>query len=98
VLRCFSLAFAGLLVVFSLLRFATRRLLAGVGSRVAAKPSFGRRRQGGEFEPKKLWASDEFGFDHALQAYEDLIDAHVSTPRTPALRATCPGRPRWSSK
>ena len=78
-LRCwFSLARAGLLVAFSLPFFAIRRFLAGPGSRVASfLPSFSRRRQAGGFEHQRLWASDEFGFEHALRAYEELIDAHV---------------------
>ena len=78
----FSFALAGLMVAFSLPFFAIRRFLAGPGSTVASfLPRFSRRRTAGSFEHQMLWASDEFGFEHALQAYEDLIEAHVSTPR-----------------
>ncbi len=87
----FSLALAGLLLAFSLPLFVILRILAGQGSKVASfLTNFSMRRQRDGFEPQKLWASDEFGFEHAIEAYEELIDAHVSTPRTPALRTTRP--------
>ena len=87
----FCLALAGLLVAFSLPFFAIRRFLAGPGFALASfLPSFRWRWRASCFEYQKLWASDEFGFEHALQAYEELIDAHVSTPRT----KTCPWGPR----
>jgi len=91
----FSLALAGLLIAFSLPLVAVRRFRAGPGSTAASfLPSFIRRRRAGSFEHQRLWASDEFGFEHAIQAYEDLIDAHVSTPRT----KTRPWGPRWRAK
>jgi hypothetical protein len=33
------------------------------------------------FEQQRLWASDEFGFEHAIEAYEEVIDAHVWRPK-----------------
>jgi hypothetical protein len=78
----FGFALAGLLVAFSFPFFAIRRFLAGPGSTVASfLPSFSRRQQTGGFEHQRLWASDEFGFEHAIRAYEELIDAHVWRPR-----------------
>ena len=82
-LRCwFSLALAGLLVAFALPLFAIRRCLAGFGTTVASfLPGFRRRRRSANFEHQRLWASDEFGFEHAIEAYEELIDAHVAHVR-----------------
>ena len=102
----FSFALAGLLVAFSLPFVAIRRLVAGPGLRVAWFPAiFLRRSQTARFEHQRLWASDEFGFEHAVQAYEKLIDAHVSTQgtktsswghrfSTPRTK-TCFWGPRW---
>ena len=61
--RCwFSLAFARSLVAFAL----------------PLLPNFRGRRRAGGFDHQRLWASNEFGFAHAIEAYEELIDAHVS--------------------
>ncbi len=79
---CLGLALAGLLFAFTLPLFALRRLLAGFGSTGATVlPRLQKRRRAADFEQQKLWALDEFGFEHALQAYEELIDAHVRRPR-----------------
>ncbi len=88
----FSLTLAGLLFAFALPLFAFRHFLAGLGSVDASVlPHLRRRRRAADFNQQMLWALDEFGFEHALQAYEELIDAHVSSPRT----KTRPWRPRW---
>jgi len=80
----FSFALAGLLVAFTLPLFAIRRFLAGFGSADASVlPHFGRHRRAGHFENSKLWASNEFGFEHAIEAYEELIDVHVAHVRRP---------------
>ncbi len=75
----FSLAFAGLLVAFVLPLFAIRRCLAGFGTSSASfLPGFRWRRRAGGFDHQRLWASDEFGFEHAIEAYEELIDVHAA--------------------
>ena len=101
----FGLALTGLLVAFSLPLIAICRIFAGPDSMAASfPPGFRRRRRVDGFDDQKLWASDEFGFEHALQAYEELIDAHVSTattktcpwePRSTPMTKTCPWGPRW---
>ena len=75
---CLSFVRAGLLIALSLALLAILRIFAGAGSRLASLlPNLGMRGRRNVFEPQKLWASDEFGFDHAIEAYEELIDAHV---------------------
>jgi hypothetical protein len=75
----FSLTLAGLLVAFALPLFAIRRCLADFGTTVASfLPGFRWRRRSANFEQQRLWPSDEFGFEHAIQAYEELIDVHVA--------------------
>ena len=91
----FNFALAGLLIAFSLPFVVIRRFLAGPGLRVASLFAiFSRRSQTARFEHQRLWASDEFGFEHAVQAYEKLIDAHVSTART----KSGPWGHRWRPK
>ena len=82
-LRCwFNLALAGLLVTFALPLFAVLRLIAGSGSAVASVlPHFRRSWMVANFEQQRLWASNEFGFEHAIEAYEEVIDAHVWRPK-----------------
>ena len=88
----FSFALAGLLVAFSLPFVAIRRFLAGPGLGAALFFAISSRRsQTARFEHQRLWASDEFGFEHAVQAYEKLIDAQVSTQKT----KTSSWGPRW---
>ena len=95
----FNFALAGLLIAFSLPFVVIRRFLAGPGLRVASLFAiFSRRSQTARSEHQRLWASDEFGFEHAIQAYEKLIDAHVCTPENQALRATGFWGARWRPK
>jgi len=81
----FSLTLAGLLFAIAFPLIVFRPFLAGFGSADASVlPHLRRRQRAADFDQQRLWALDEFGFEHALQAYEELIDAHVSTPRTKA--------------
>ena len=72
----FGLAHTKTLSVLSLPLLAIALLIAAVCFVAFAVYSpFRRRRAAGERQ--RLWASDEFGFEHAIEAYEEVIDAHI---------------------
>jgi hypothetical protein len=72
----FGFAHTRILSVLSLPLLAIALLIAAICSVVFAVYSPFRRRRGiGEHQ--RPWASDEFGFEHAIEAYEELIDAHM---------------------
>jgi hypothetical protein len=72
----FALSF--LLVALSIplltVSFLIAALCAGV---VAVLPGFPKRNHGDAIALQKLRAVDEFGFEEAVKAYEDLIGAYV---------------------
>lgn len=84
-LRCwFSLAFVRSLAAFALPLLGISRLPAESGPAAeSVLPNFRGRGRAGGFDHQRLWASNEFGFAHAIEAYEELIDAHVAHARRP---------------
>jgi len=75
---CLRLSFSMLLILLSLPFLAVSFLLAAVCAAVAAVfPRFHRPRQANALDLSKLRPVDEFGFEHALDAYEELIGAHA---------------------
>ncbi len=74
----FSLALAGMLYVFLLPFFAISLVIAAIGSTaVAVVPPFRRHRRSIDSDVRKAWTANEFGFERAIEAYEELIDAHA---------------------
>lgn len=74
----FALAFAGVVIVLSLLLFAISLLIAALcAGAVAVVSPFRRGRRLINAAARNAWAADEFGFEHAIESYEQLIDAHA---------------------
>lgn len=74
----FGLAFTGILCVLSLPFFAITLLIAAICSTAAAALSLFRgRRRFIDCDIRETWAVNEFGFERAIEAYEELIDAYA---------------------
>jgi hypothetical protein len=67
-------ALAALLVAFLFPLFTISRLNAGFAFTEAAVPTRRRRRTAGDLDPRAKWSADEFAFERAIEAYEELID------------------------
>ena len=77
--RCVNGAFAGLLLTFSLSLLAFYSILAELDSKVPAlsrRSRMGRRRNHTEF--LKLQMVEQFSFERAIEAYEELIDSTLA--------------------
>jgi len=73
-----SLALAGMLYVFLLPFFAISLLIAATCSvAVAVMSPFRGHRRPIDSDIRKAWTANEFGFERAIEAYEELIDAHA---------------------
>jgi hypothetical protein len=74
----FGFALTGILCALSLPLIALSMLIAGVFTATVAIGSPLRARQRiRDSTIEKKWRSDEFAFERAIEAYEELIDAHV---------------------
>jgi hypothetical protein len=77
--RCVNNALAGLLFTFSLPFLVFGAVLAGLESR---SPAILRRlrsfRKGGRLAFLKPQCAEEFGFERAIEAYEELIDSTLA--------------------
>lgn len=74
----FGFALTGILCALSLPLIAVSMLIAGAFTAMVALGSPLRDRQRiRESEIEKKWQSDEFAFERAIEAYEELIDAHA---------------------
>lgn len=72
----FGAAFAAPLVAFANPLFGIFHPRSGPNSSDTRKhPHSKRRRNTDHFCGRKQWAADEFAFERAIQAYEELIDA-----------------------
>ena len=87
---CLGLLFAGLLIALANPPFKLKRLAMSLSSAVAAMRN--RRRACGartvsDVELSALdvmreqWAANEFAFEHAIEAYEELIDTTAERRR-----------------
>lgn len=74
---CLRLSFSLVLILLSLPFLAVSFLVAALCAAVAAAFPHFRRRQAGATGLTRLRPVDEFGFEGALAAYEDLIGAHA---------------------
>lgn len=75
---CLRLSLSILLILLSLPFLAVSFLLAASCTAVAAAfPRFHKARQASAVDLRKLRPVDEFGFENALNAYEELIGAHA---------------------
>jgi hypothetical protein len=70
-------ALTGLLFACSLPFFAISLLIAALSTAGAAVLHLIRRRRASGYELQRLWAGNEFAFEHGIEAYEELIDAQV---------------------
>jgi hypothetical protein len=80
--RSVDIAFAGLLLAFSLPLLAFYSVLAKLDS--ASPAPFRRLRMGRRLSPIEtlnLQFAEEFGFEHAIEAYEQLIDSTLASRR-----------------
>ena len=74
----FGFALTGILCALSLPFIAVSMLIAGACTATVALGSPLRERQRiRESEIEKKWQSNEFAFERAIEAYEELIDAHA---------------------
>lgn len=74
----FGLALTGVLCVLSLPLIAISLLIAAICTAAFALYSpIRRRRRSIDSGMRDAWAANEFGFERAIEAYEELIDAHV---------------------
>ena len=75
---CLRFALAFLLVAFSLPLLAVSFLIAALcTAAVAIGPGLLKRNDGDVIAMQKLRAVDQFNFEEAMSAYEELIGAHV---------------------
>ena len=75
---CFRLCLSLFVILLSLPLIAISLLVAGLFATGAAiLPSFYRNQRDGAINMHGLRTVDEFGFEGALQAYEDLIKTHA---------------------
>jgi hypothetical protein len=73
-----GLALTGILCAISLPFFAMSLLIAAVCAAPAALGlSFRRRKRSRDSGMLKTWEANEFAFERAIEAYEELIDAHA---------------------
>ena len=74
----FGFALTGILCALSLPLIAVSLLIAGACTAMVAlgTPSSERQRIR-ELEIEKKWQTNEFAFERAIEAYEELIDAHA---------------------
>jgi CHASE1-domain containing sensor protein len=71
-------ALTGILCALSLPLIALSMLIAGAFTTMAALGSpFRARQRNRDSDFEKKWQSDEFAFERAIEAYEELIDAHA---------------------
>ncbi len=74
----FGFALTGLLCALSLPLIAFSMLIAGAFSAtVALGTPYRDERRTRKSEIEKKWRSNEFAFERAIEAYEELIDAHA---------------------
>lgn len=74
----FGFALTGILCALSLPLIAVSLLIAGACTATFALGSPGRERQRTrESEIEKKWQANEFAFERAIEAYEELIDEHA---------------------
>ncbi len=74
----FGFALTGILCALSLPLIAISILIAGACTATAAVGSPARgRKQIRDSELERKWQSNEFAFERAIEAYEELIDAHA---------------------
>jgi hypothetical protein len=74
----FGFALTGLLCALSLPLIAFSMLIAGACSAtVALGTPFREGQRIRKSEIEKKWRSNEFAFERAIEAYEELIDAHA---------------------
>jgi hypothetical protein len=67
-----------MLCALSLPLIVVSLLIAGFCTAMVALGSPGRERQRTrELEIEKKWQTNEFAFERAIEAYEELIDAHA---------------------
>jgi hypothetical protein len=74
----FGLVLTGILCALSLPFFAISLLIATIyaaGVAVISPFRSGKRSDDSDF--RNAWAANEFGFERAIEAYEELIDAHA---------------------
>jgi hypothetical protein len=72
---CLGLLFAGLLIALAIPPIKLNRLTMSPRAFAAAMRNR-RHERGSRIAPvvKEQWAANEFAFEHAMEAYEDLID------------------------
>ena len=76
--NCFRLSLSIFLILLSLPFLAVSYLLAALCTAVATLfPRFHRTRHAIAVDLSELRPVDEFGFENALEAYEELICAHA---------------------
>jgi hypothetical protein len=74
----FRFALAGIVIACSLPLLAISFLIAALGTAgAAALACFRRPRQTIGLDAPPSWSADQFAFENAVQAYEDLIDEHA---------------------
>lgn len=74
----FGLALTGILCALSLPFFAISLLMATIwAALVAVFAPFRSRKRSIDSDIRNAWAANEFGFERAIEAYEELIDAHA---------------------
>jgi len=74
----FGLALTGILCALSLPFFAISLVIAGICTApMAIWAPFRRRKRARNSDIRKTWRSNEFAFERAIEAYEELIDAHA---------------------
>ena len=75
----FGFALTGILCALSLPFVAVSMLMAGARSAADGLGStIHTRRRHSAAALEKKWRSNEFAFERAIEAYEELIDAHAS--------------------
>ena len=74
----FGLLLTCVLCVLSLPFFAISLLIAGVCTApIAIGSCLLRRKKARDSEIRRRWHANEFAFERAIEAYEELIDAHA---------------------
>jgi len=78
---CLRFALSFLLVAFSLPLLAISFLIAALCTAVVAIPGLLKRNDQDVIALQKLRVVDQFNFEEAMSAYEELIGAHVRRQR-----------------
>jgi hypothetical protein len=74
----FGLVLTAILCALSLPFFAISLVIAAICSAAVGVFSLFRgRRQSIDSDIRRIWTANEFGFERAIEAYEELIDAHA---------------------